>query len=296
MLHCSANIQKNYNFLGNKMIFSSPEFIFIFLPVTFLIYFSLNKARKHKLAKISLVLASLYFYSYWSLEYLPLMVGSIIFNYSVGVLISSKTGRAKKFFLSVGVISNLAILGYYKYANFFLDNINALSGSDFHTMSIILPIGISFYTFTQIAFLVDNYKGYVKEFDIINYTLFVTFFPHLIAGPILHHKEMMSQFKSKWTYAIRYRHIIMGVMIFGVGLFKKTIIADTFAISANIGFAPGFEHNFISAWVASLSYTFQLYFDFSGYCDMAVGAALLFNIWLPINFNSPYKALDIQDF
>ncbi|EOL9087217.1 MBOAT family protein [Enterobacter hormaechei] len=278
------------------MIFSSPEFIFIFLPVTFLIYFSLNKARKHKLAKISLVLASLYFYSYWSLEYLPLMVGSIIFNYSVGVLISSKTGRAKKFFLSVGVITNLAILGYYKYANFFLDNINALSGSDFHTMSIILPIGISFYTFTQIAFLVDNYKGYVKEFDIINYTLFVTFFPHLIAGPILHHKEMMSQFKSKWTYAIRYRHIIMGVMIFGVGLFKKTIIADTFAISANIGFAPGFEHNFISAWVASLSYTFQLYFDFSGYCDMAVGAALLFNIWLPINFNSPYKALDIQDF
>ncbi|EKS6389383.1 MBOAT family protein [Enterobacter hormaechei] len=278
------------------MIFSSPEFIFIFLPVAFLIYFSLNKARKHKLAKISLVFASLYFYSYWSLEYLPLMVGSILFNYSAGVLISNKTGRTKKFFLSVGVIINLAILGYYKYANFFLDNINALSGSDFHTMSIILPIGISFYTFTQIAFLVDNYKGYVKEFDIINYTLFVTFFPHLIAGPILHHKEMMSQFKSKWTYAIRYRHIMMGLMIFGIGLFKKTIIADTFAISANIGFTPGFEHNFISAWVASLSYTFQLYFDFSGYCDMAVGAALLFNIWLPINFNSPYKALDIQDF
>ncbi|MDT3536094.1 MBOAT family protein [Cronobacter malonaticus] len=151
-------------------------------------------------------------------------------------------------------------------------------------------------TFTQIAFLVDSYKGKVKEFDIINYTLFVTFFPHLIAGPILHHREMMGQFRSRWTFFIRYKNILMGMMIFGIGLFKKTLLADTFAIWANAGFAPGVEHDFYSAWVTSLSYTFQLYFDFSGYCDMAIGAALLFNIWLPINFNSPYKSLDIQDF
>ncbi|EOC0475419.1 MBOAT family protein [Cronobacter turicensis] len=277
------------------MIFSSPEFIFLFLPIAFLVYFILNKFRLTYVSKIWLVLASLYFYSYWSFNYLPLMLCSILFNYSLGVILAKVDGK-KKLYLTVGITINLLTLAYYKYANFFLDNLNVLMGKNMHIAEHVLPIGISFYTFTQIAFLVDSYKGKVKEFDLVNYTLFVTFFPHLIAGPILHHKEMMSQFRSKWTYFIRYKNILMGLMIFGIGLFKKTLLADTFAIWANAGFAPGMGHDFYSAWVTSLSYTFQLYFDFSGYCDMAIGAALLFNIWLPINFNSPYKSLDIQDF
>lgn len=277
------------------MIFSSPEFIFLFLPIVFAVYFLLNKFRLPYASKIWLVLASLYFYSYWSLNYLPLMLGSIAFNYILGIMLARQSSR-KSLYLTIGVIANLLTLGYYKYANFFLDNLNVLLDKNMHIAEHVLPIGISFYTFTQIAFLVDSYKGKVKEFDIINYTLFVTFFPHLIAGPILHHKEMMDQFRSKWTFFIRYKNILMGMMIFGIGLFKKTMLADVFAIWANAGFAPGVEHDFYSAWVTSLSYTFQLYFDFSGYCDMAIGAALLFNIWLPINFNSPYKSLDIQDF
>ncbi|EKY3225261.1 MBOAT family protein [Cronobacter dublinensis] len=223
------------------------------------------------------------------------MLCSILLNYSLGVMLAKSDNR-KKLYLTVGITINLLTLAYYKYANFFLDNLNVLIDKNMHLAEHVLPIGISFYTFTQIAFLVDSYKGKVKEFDLVNYTLFVTFFPHLIAGPILHHKEMMSQFRSKWTYFIRYKNILMGLMIFGIGLFKKTMLADTFAIWANAGFTPGIEHDFYSAWVTSLSYTFQLYFDFSGYCDMAIGAALLFNIWLPVNFNSPYKSLDIQDF
>ncbi|EOC5813783.1 MBOAT family protein [Cronobacter turicensis] len=277
------------------MIFSSPEFIFLFLPIVFAVYFLLNKLRVPYASKTWLVLASLFFYSYWSLDYLPLMLGSIAFNYTLGIMLARQSSR-KNLYLTIGVIANLLTLGYYKYANFFLDNLNVLLDKNMHIAEHVLPIGISFYTFTQIAFLVDSYKGKVKEFDIINYTLFVTFFPHLIAGPILHHKEMMDQFRSKWTFFIRYKNILMGMMIFGIGLFKKTMLADVFAIWSNAGFAPGVEHDFYSAWVTSLSYTFQLYFDFSGYCDMAIGAALLFNIWLPINFNSPYKSLDIQDF
>lgn len=277
------------------MIFSSPEFIFAFLPITLLVYFLLNRFKFLYFGKLWLVAASLYFYSYWSLNYLPLMLGSILVNYSLGVQLA-KGAKRKKAMLSIGIIANLAVLCYYKYMNFFLDNVNLITGQSFHIEGIILPIGISFYTFTQIAFLVDSYKGNAKEYDLVNYALFVTFFPHLIAGPILHHKEMMSQFKSLRTIPIKYKNILMGLMIFGIGLFKKTIIADTFAQWAEVGYIVGAHHDFYSAWVTSLSYTFQLYFDFSGYCDMAIGAALLFNIWLPINFNSPYKALNIQDF
>ncbi|ESS59576.1 MBOAT, membrane-bound O-acyltransferase family protein [Enterobacter cloacae S611] len=277
------------------MIFSSPEFVFAFLPITFLVYFLLNRFKFIYFGKLWLVVASLYFYSYWSLNYLPLMLGSIIISYSLGMQLA-KGAKRKKEMLTVGIVANLAVLCYYKYMNFFLDNINIITEQQFHIEGIILPIGISFYTFTQIAFLVDSYKGSAKEYDLVNYALFVTFFPHLIAGPILHHKEMMSQFKSLRTVPIKYNNILMGLMIFGIGLFKKTIIADTFAQWAEIGYVAGTHHDFYSAWVTSLSYTFQLYFDFSGYCDMAIGAALLFNIWLPINFNSPYKAINIQDF
>lgn len=284
------------------MIFSSSVFILLFMPIVFFGYFFLNKIRLISGGKIWLTVASFVFYGYWSISYIPLLVISILFNFLIGGLASPFTKKIKlseiqrKWLLIVGIVGNLLLLGYFKYANFFIDNVNNLTGSEFHLTHIILPLGISFYTFTQIAFIVDSYQGKAKEYDLINYFLFVTYFPHLIAGPILHHTEMMSQFKSRWTWCVRYRYILMGLFIFSIGLFKKIMIADTFAIWADAGFAPGVQHHFFSAWSTSLSYTFQLYFDFSGYCDMAIGASLLFNVWLPLNFNSPYKSLDIQDF
>lgn len=283
------------------MIFSSTAFILAYLPIVFFVYFGLNKLRLVPAGKLWLVAASIFFYGYWSIDYIPLLLASIFFNFVIGCAISPhakglRLHASRKTVLAFSIAANIALLGYFKYANFFIDNLNTATGSNYSLTEIILPLGISFYTFTQIAFLVDSYKGEAKEYDFVNYALFVTFFPHLIAGPILHHKEMMGQFKSKWTLAIRYRHILMGLFIFSIGLFKKVMIADTFAIWADAGFASGASHDFFSSWATSLSYTFQLYFDFSGYCDMAIGAALLFNIWLPINFNSPYKSLDIQDF
>jgi D-alanyl-lipoteichoic acid acyltransferase DltB (MBOAT superfamily) len=283
------------------MIFSSPQFILLFLPIAFFGYFFLNRIRLVLAAKTWLVGASLFFYAYWNVAYLPLLLGSICFNFAAGTALSGKkTSRRLPVppgvILAISVAANLAFLAYFKYANFFVDNLNLALGTGYQWPKILLPLGISFFTFTQIAYLVDSYRGEVEDYDFLNYALFVTFFPHLIAGPILHHREMMSQFRSRWTWAIRYRNIYLGLFIFSVGLFKKVILADTFSIWANAGFDGGMNLDFFSAWATSFSYTFQLYFDFSGYCDMAIGASLLFNVWLPINFNSPYKALDIRDF
>jgi alginate O-acetyltransferase complex protein AlgI len=283
------------------MIFSSPAFILVFLPLAFIGYFFLNRRRLVIAGKVWLVLMSLVFYGYWSVAYVPLLVSSIIFNFLVGTKLIPGTdtlvlGWPRRTLLIGGIVANLALLGYFKYANFLVDNINTAFDAHYVLGQITLPLGISFFTFTQIAYLVDSYQGEAKEYDFINYALFVTFFPHLIAGPILHHQEMMTQFESRWTWVVRHRNIVLGLFIFSIGLFKKVIVADTFAIWANRGFDSAAKLDFVSAWATSLSYTLQLYFDFSGYCDMAIGAALLFNIWLPLNFNSPYKALDIQDF
>jgi alginate O-acetyltransferase complex protein AlgI len=283
------------------MIFSSPQFILLFLPLAFFGYFYLNRIRLVLAGKAWLVAMSLFFYTYWNIAYLPLLLASITLNFAAGSalspnLTSQKLRFSRRLLLGGSITANLALLGYFKYANFLVDNVNAAFNVGYALPQILLPLGISFFTFTQIAYLVDSYRGEAKEYDLLNYALFVTFFPHLIAGPILHHREMMSQFQSRWTLAVRYRNVLLGLFIFSIGLFKKTIIADNFAVWANAGFDGGVTLDFFSAWATSLAYTFQLYFDFSGYCDMAIGASLLFNIWLPINFNSPYKALDIQDF
>ena len=229
----------------------------------------------------------------------------MLFNYLIGNSlnkdgnenkIGNKKTFSKKSILIFGIVSNLALLGYFKYADFFIENFNFISGSNVNLLNMVLPLAISFFTFQQIAYLVDSYRGETKEYDFLNYALFVTFFPQLIAGPIVHHKEMMPQFASKWNMVKNYRNIALGLFIFSIGLFKKVVIADTFAVWATAGFDTATTLNFFEAWATSLSYTFQLYFDFSGYTDMAIGIALLFNIKLPINFNSPYKALSIQDF
>ncbi|MBL3520271.1 MBOAT family protein [Arcobacter lanthieri] len=280
------------------MLFNSYEFIFIFLPVMFVVYFYLNSKRLVLGGKIWLVVGSLFFYSYWNVIYLPLILLSIFVNYGVGLSLvnHNKIKISSKTILTFGIVFNLGLLGYFKYTDFFLDNFNGIFGTNIPLPHIILPLGISFFTFTQIAFLVDAYKQEAKEYSLINYMLFVTYFPHLLAGPILHHKEMMPQFASKYNWVKNYRNIALGLFIFSIGLFKKVVIADSFAVWANAGFDTATTLNLIEAWTTSLSYTFQLYFDFSGYTDMAIGISLLFNIKLPINFNSPYKALSIQDF
>jgi len=223
----------------------------------------------------------------------------MLVNYIIGASlngINQKIKINKKRLLVFGIISNLSLLGYFKYADFFIENINYVSDSNVPLIELALPLAISFFTFQQIAYLVDSYREETGEYDFLNYALFVTFFPQLIAGPIVHHKEMMPQFASKWNLAKNYKNIATGIFIFSIGLFKKVVIADTFAVWATNGFDNAVTLNLIEAWATSLSYTFQLYFDFSGYTDMAIGIALLFNIKLPINFNSPYKAKDIQDF
>jgi D-alanyl-lipoteichoic acid acyltransferase DltB (MBOAT superfamily) len=289
------------------MIFSSWQFILLFLPCTFLLYFWLNHKHLIMAGKVWLVAASLFFYAYWDAHYLPLILGSIFLNFAIGTglaqahqdsltEIKAHHGFNRKVALTTGIAANLILLGYFKYTDFFLSNINSIFNANYELPHILLPLAISFFTFTQIVYLVDSYRGETAEYDLLNYSLFVTFFPHLIAGPIVHHRQIMPQFASRWTMVRRYPNIIKGLFIFAIGLFKKVVIADSFAVWASAGFDSGQQLGFFAAWAASLSYTFQLYFDFSGYCDMAIGASLLFNIWLPINFNSPYKALDIQDF
>ena len=281
------------------MLFNSAAFILGFLPIAWFIYFLLNKYRWTLAARAWLVAASLFFYSYWNITYLPLLLCSLLANFAIGAELSKRerhSGLRRKGLLLAGIAGNLIALGYFKYTNFFLQNFAAFSGEAVALQQIALPLAISFFTFQQIAYLVDSYRGETAEYDFLRYALFVTFFPQLIAGPILHHKEVMPQFAARRSWVVNHRNVLRGLIIFGIGLFKKTVIADTFAPIASAGFDGGRELDFFSAWATSLAYTFQLYFDFSGYSDMAVGGALLFNIRLPINFSSPYKALDIQDF
>ena len=280
------------------MLFNSYTFIFLFLPITFAVYFVLNRRKLTLVAKIWLVFASLFFYGYWNPVYIPLILGSILFNYAIGSRMTYKRGRqtTSRLMLVVGIAGNLSLLVYFKYMDFFITNINAVSSLDLKLLHITLPLGISFFTFTQIAYLADTARGTVLEYSLPNYALFVTFFPHLLAGPIIHHKEMMPQFDSLRNKILNYKHIAQGLTLFFLGLFKKVIIADTLAGWANPGFDYAPSLALIEAWTTSLSYTLQLYYDFSGYTDMALGASLLFNIKLPINFNSPYKSLNLQDF
>jgi alginate O-acetyltransferase complex protein AlgI len=277
------------------MLFNSYPFIFLFLPIALAGYFWLG--RSGNLAPVWwLALASLVFYSVSNWQFVPLLVGSIAFNYFIGwLLIEKQLGSTTRLgVLTAGVAGDLVVLGTFKYAGFFAANLNAMFSTGF-VVNILLPVGISFYTFTQIAFLVDAYRGNVARYRLPHYALFVTYFPHLIAGPILHHKDMIPQFESERTKRPDPHLILCGVIIFAIGLFKKTCLAD--GIQPLV--APAFGANtpsFDQAWIGALAYTFQLYFDFSGYSDMAIGISLMFGIFLPLNFNSPYKATSIVDF
>jgi alginate O-acetyltransferase complex protein AlgI len=277
------------------MLFNSYPFIFLFLPIVLIGYFALVRLN-HLAPVIWLALASLVFYSVSNWQFVLLLLASVAFNYGIGLLLISKRLRpGPRFFaLTVGVAGDLVVLGTFKYAGFLAANLNAILSTGL-TVYILLPVGISFYTFTQIAFLVDAYRGNVARYALPQYALFVTYFPHLIAGPILHHKDMIPQFERAATKRPDPHLILCGLIIFAIGLFKKTCLADGIQPLVALAFGPN-SPSFDQAWIGALAYTFQLYFDFSGYSDMAIGISLMFGIFLPLNFNSPYKATSIIDF
>lgn len=283
------------------MLFNSPVFIFLYLPIVIAVYFFLNSRRLVLAGKAWLVVASLFFYGWWNPAYLSLILVSILVNFVIGSsmqrgAVQQRKGVSRRVMLLLGIVFNVGILAYFKYADFFISNVNALLGTQLPLLQLLLPLAISFFTFQQIAYLVDCYDEGGLEYDFLNYCLFVTFFPQLIAGPIVHHKEMMPQFSTPRNYFVNWKNMSIGLFIFAIGLFKKVYIADDLSIYPDTAYPKAELLTFFDAWVASLSYTLQLYFDFSGYTDMAIGAALMLNIRLPLNFNSPYKAVNIQDF
>jgi len=281
------------------VLFNSFEFLYVFLPLALIGFFVLGR-RDGRLAAGWLTVASLAFYGWAAPRFVPLLVGSICFNFVMGRSIIRKKGDpAARRILVFAVAANLLVLAVFKYAKFFLTSVSLASGAALPVPEIVLPLGISFFTFTQIAFLVDAHRGLAREYSPVHYALFVTYFPHLIAGPIIHHGQVMPQFDRPGTYRIDADNLARGLGIFACGLAKKVLLADSFAPFAEQVFhlaSGGKALSFFAAWTGVLAYTLQLYFDFSGYCDMAIGISVLFNITLPVNFNSPYKAANIIDF
>ena len=280
------------------MLFNSFEFIFLFLPIVFIGYFALSKfSRQAGIPNLWLLVASLTFYGWNTPGNVILILCSILVNFTLGTSMERTEQKTrKKTLLIVGVVFNICLLGYYKYTDFLIENFNLVAGTNYNLLYIILPIGISFFTFQQIAFLVDIYKNEISEYNFLSYSVFVSFFPQLIAGPIVHHKEMMPQFKKKETSSISWFNLSKGVFVFNMGLAKKLVIADTFGKIATLGYGSSGMLTPAEGWITSLAYSGQLYFDFSGYSDMAIGLGLLFNIQLPQNFWSPYKSTSIKDF
>lgn len=277
------------------MLFNSYIFIFCFLPLTLAAYFGLNKVKKTEAAKVALVVASLVFYGYNNFMYVFVILSSILLNYLACKLIR-RNRKHSSLIVCVGVIANISLLGYFKYFDFLLENINALIGSQFDYLQIALPLGISFFTFQQISYLIDYGRGECDDHGFWDYVLFVTFFPQLVAGPIVSHDEMLPQFASENNKQMNSSNMAMGIQAFAIGLFKKVIIADNFGKIVAYGYGNIPLLNSLEAILTILAYTIQIYYDFSGYCDMATGIGLMFNIRLPQNFNSPYKAKTIVEF
>ena len=279
------------------MLFNSYPFLFGFLPVALIGYQIAARWHRHAVV-IWLSFMSLVFYAYWRPRYLVLLCASVLFNYLFGSLISRRIPNRvpTATLLVIAIFVNVAALCYYKYLFPMLNFVSGVAGSTHQWTDVILPLGISFFTFTQIAYLVDLQQGMVKQQDLGSYTLFATFFPHLIAGPILHHAEIMPQFQEKKNYHLRADDVAVGLSWFIMGLFKKVLLADRFAPVADATFAiPGSLHA-AEAWAGVLAFALQLYFDFSGYSDMALGLARMFSIDFPLNFSSPYKAASIIDY
>lgn len=277
------------------MVFSSYIFILAFLPVVVAGYYGLSHLKNGIYQRMFLLAASLYFYGYYNVNYLILIIASMIINYVVASQIQKTEGTPAKVFLTIGVLMNVGLIGYFKYYDFFVENINLVFGSHFALRHILLPLGISFFTFQQLSFLVSVYHREERVERLRDYCLFVTFFPQLVAGPIVLYSEMIPQFKDENRRFFNPENFSAGIYMFCIGLFKKVVIADTVALWVDNGFGMG-DLGLIAAWATALSYTIQIYFDFSGYSDMAIGLGKMFNIDIPFNFHSPYRSESITEF
>lgn len=276
------------------MLFNSQVFLLVFLPTTIALYYLCRRSTRIRV--VALIVASLAFYGYWDVRFLPLLLGSVILNWSY---VKLNRHHTRTHFVVVGVALNLTVIGIFKYANFFADNLAYFSGNDFEPWNIILPLGISFFTFQQISYLVDVHKGNAPNYSASSYFLYVTFFPQLIAGPIVRHNEIINQFSLDPCRTGTHERLSRGTTLLLIGLIKKVLIADKLAEIASPLFdaaASGTTLSFAEAWLAAGAFSLQLYFDFSGYSDMAIGLALLFGFSLPLNFNRPYRAISIRDF
>lgn len=273
------------------MLFNSPEFIYFFLPFSIAGWWGLQALQRDQDAQWFVILCSIYFYGWWDTCYVPLLIGNAVGNFYLGQTIAKTRSRA---LLIAGLLYNIGLLGYFKYVDFFLENWNLANGSAYPMLQLVLPLGLSFFTFQVIAFLVDCYKGYVEDFELGRFAFSISFFPHLIAGPILHYSDVMPQLRERVAFDAR--QFSQGLFLFAVGLFKKSVLADRIAEHVDPLFAADTVLSFFEAWVAAIGYGLQIYFDFSGYSDMAIGIGLLFGIILPQNFNSPYQAVSIADF
>ncbi|MBQ7775114.1 MAG: MBOAT family protein [Lachnospiraceae bacterium] len=279
------------------MLFNSYIFVLLFLPLCLLGYFGLNHMKKYSWAQGFLLVMSLWFYGYFNVKYLFIIVGSILLNYAVYCFIKKHSGTSlAKAMMLVGVIGNIGSIVYFKYMDFFIENVNALFKTNISTLNILLPLGISFFTFQQISFIVDAYKGEVPDYNFLYYASFVVYFPQLIAGPIVTHDELVPQFLDKEKKTLNADNLASGIYIFVFGLAKKVLLADTFGMIVTYGYSNYTSLSAVTALIVIVSYTIQIYFDFSGYCDMAIGIARMMNIDLPLNFDAPYKALTISEF
>ncbi len=283
------------------MVFNSYGFILIFLPLTFFAFALAHRFGGWTAAFNVLAIASLVFYAQWSLTLLGILLVSVVSNFVVGniLIFATRVGKPALTLLISTIVGNILTLGYFKYSNFFIDIANQISGSGYTHLDIILPIGISFYTFIQIGFLIEAYAGKAEQPTFMRYLMFSTFFPCVTAGPLVLQREIFDQMKNRTDRALDFSRIAAGMTMFSIGMFKKVMLADSIAPYANTtfdGVAQGQSIEIMAAWAGAVAYTLQLYFDFSGYTDMALGLAAIFGITLPLNFNSPFKALSISDF
>lgn len=279
------------------MLFNSYIFILFFLPLTIIGYYLLNHFQKYEVSKVFLVMMSFWFYGYFNVSYLLIIIVSIVVNYGLGKgLVLTKNTVLAKVYLGMGLFFNLSLLFYFKYYDFFISNTNQLFSTEFHLKHIVLPLGISFFTFQQLSFVIDCYKKQVPLYGFWDYSLFVTFFPQLVAGPIVLHSEMVPQFADRTNKNVDYGDLVKGIYALTCGMAKKVLLADTFGMFVNYGFANHTMLNTTEMLFVMIGYTLQIYYDFSGYCDMAVGIGSLLRIKIPMNFHSPYKAVTILDF
>lgn len=278
------------------MLFNSFLFLFIFLPLVLAGWYGLNHYKHYELAKVFLAGMSLWFYGYFNFYYLAIIIVSITVNYALSFLLTlARSKTVNRLFLSVGLLFNLGLLFYFKYYDFFIENLNLAFHTDFTLKHILLPLGISFFTFQQLSFIIDRCMGKAEHYSFINYVTFVTFFPQLVAGPIVLYKEMIPQFEETSNRKLNPENFAQGIILFVLGLGKKVLLADVLALAVNYGFAQTFSLDTLSTIFVILAYTFEIYFDFSGYSDMAMGLGRMFNIILPVNFNSPYRSCSVKE-